>query len=120
MTTRTLHRRALPLGAAVLPLGLALWASAAPTQTKPAAPAGKLQYNRDIRPILVENCFPCHGADSAARKAGLRLDRFNDATAQMNGHAAIVKGNPAASEMVRRITGQGPMMPPPALKKVVT
>ena len=36
---------------------------------------GKLEYNRDIRPILAENCFACHGPDSAARKAGLRLDQ---------------------------------------------
>ena len=36
--------------------------------------AEKLQYNRDIRPILAENCFACHGPDSAARKADLRLD----------------------------------------------
>ena len=36
--------------------------------------AGDLSYNEDIRPILVENCFSCHGADSASRKADLRLD----------------------------------------------
>ena len=40
----------------------------------PAADPGTLSYNGDIRPILVENCFSCHGADSAARKADLRLD----------------------------------------------
>src|SRR5436309_11408846 len=39
----------------------------------------RIQYNRDIQPILSENCFACHGADSAARKAGLRLDHFEDA-----------------------------------------
>ena len=43
----------------------------------PALAAG-LSYNGDIRPILVENCFSCHGADSAARKADLRLDRRDD------------------------------------------
>ena len=49
----------------------------------PAAAAGSpLGYNRDIRPILSENCFNCHGADSAARKAKLRLDRFEDAIAK--------------------------------------
>ena len=41
--------------------------------------ADKLEYNRDIRPILAENCFACHGPDSAARKADLRLDRRDDA-----------------------------------------
>src|SRR4051794_3060138 len=81
------------------------------------ARAGKLEYNRDIRPILAENCFACHGPDSAARKAGLRLDRFTEATADRGGHAPIVKGSPAKSEVVRRVTGQGPVMPPSATKK---
>src|SRR5947209_7670127 len=47
----------------------------------PAGAAEKLEYNRDIRPILAENCFACHGPDSAARKKGLRLDRRDDALA---------------------------------------
>lgn len=48
----------------------------------PAALAqAKYEYNRDIRPILAENCFACHGPDSAARKAELRLDRREDAIA---------------------------------------
>src|SRR3979411_986437 len=45
---------------------------------KPAKPAGKIEYNRDIRPILAENCFACHGPDSASRKAALRVDRGDD------------------------------------------
>src|SRR5678815_1522734 len=57
----------------------ALAAGAAPPKTATSKPqqAGvvKLRYNRDIRPILAENCFPCHGPDSAARKAGLRIDK---------------------------------------------
>ena len=44
-----------------------------------AKPKGTLEYNRDVRPILAENCFACHGPDSAARKAGLRIDRREDA-----------------------------------------
>ena len=39
----------------------------------------RVEYNRDIRPILAENCFSCHGPDSASRKAGLRLDQRDDA-----------------------------------------
>ena len=56
-------------------------------RTKSAQPAGSLQYNRDIRPILAENCFACHGPDSAARKADLRLDSRDDAD-RGRGHRA--------------------------------
>src|SRR5437867_2710231 len=72
----------------------------------PAAPAGaNLEFNRDIRPILAENCFACHGADSAARKANLRLDRREEAIApRKDSPPAIVPGKPEASAMVRRIT----------------
>src|SRR5438045_776053 len=55
----------------------------------------KLQYNRDIRPILAENCFACHGPDSAARKAGLRLDRRDEAIKA----EAIVPGKPDKSSL---------------------
>ena len=58
-----------------------------------------LEYNRDIRPILAENCFACHGPDSAARKADLRLDRRDDAIKAK----AIVPGNPEKSELIERI-----------------
>ena len=40
----------------------------------------EIAYNREVQPILSENCFSCHGTDSAARKANLRLDRSNEAT----------------------------------------
>ena len=62
--------------------------------------ADKLEYNRDIRPILAENCFACHGPDSAARKADLRLDRRDDAVKA----EAIVPGKPDDSELIDRIT----------------
>jgi mono/diheme cytochrome c family protein len=77
-----------------------------------------LQYNRDIRPILAENCFACHGPDSAARKAGLRIDRRDDAVTA----GAINPGNLAASELLRRIESADAdeMMPPPASHKQLT
>src|SRR5580698_9981100 len=60
---------------------------------------GKLEYNRDIRPILAENCFACHGPDSASRKAGLRIDRRDDAIDAK----AIVPGKPTESALIARI-----------------
>ena len=81
----------------------------------PAAASTDLQYNRDVRPILVENCFPCHGPDSAARKASLRLDHFDDAIAPRKDDApAIVPGKPDKSELVHRINATDPddIMPP--------
>lgn len=67
-------------------------------KAQPTAADGVL-YNRDIRPILNDNCFACHGADSAARQAGLRLDIREEAIAMM----AIEPGDPEASEMIDRI-----------------
>ncbi len=73
-----------------------------------------LQYNRDIRPILADNCFACHGADSAAREADLRLDRRDDAI-ESN---AITAGEPDQSEMLARIlTDDADLLMPPAETK---
>jgi hypothetical protein len=83
----------------------------------------EISYNRDIRPILSENCFTCHGPDSAARKASLRLDSFEAATAERkDSKPAIVPGKPEESESIRRImtTDEDDMMPPVKSKKVLT
>lgn len=92
------------------------------TSTRAANAPAKIEYNRDVRPIISENCFPCHGADSAARKAKLRLDRFEDATAASEGvDPAIVPGKPEQSEAIRRIFDQGDdIMPPEKSHKVLT
>src|ERR1041384_6591043 len=70
-----------------------------------------IQYNRDIRPILFDNCFACHGPDSAARQADLRLDKRQAAVDKK----AIVAGHPDESEMIRRILSDDAdeQMPPP-------
>jgi len=83
-----------------------------------ASAADALSFNKDIRPILVENCFGCHGADSASRKADLRLDD-RDAAVESG---AIVPGDPDSSVALDRIFSDDPeeMMPPPAMKKVLT
>src|SRR5437867_2573589 len=81
-----------------------------------AAPA--LEYNRDIRPILAENCFACHGPDSAARKADLRLDRRDDAVKS----GAITPGNLKESMLIDRIFADDAeeVMPPPKTLKKLT
>ncbi len=86
-----------------------------------SAPA-PIEYNRDIRPILTENCFACHGPDSAARKAKLRLDHFDDATAQREDSTpAIVPGKPDESELIRRILVEDDdVMPPTESHKVLS
>ncbi|NBW86516.1 MAG: DUF1549 domain-containing protein, partial [Planctomycetia bacterium] len=76
-------------------------------------------FSRDIKSILSNRCVRCHGPDAAARQGGagegLRLDMFAGATADLGGHAAIVPGDPATSEVLRRITADDPdtVMPPP-------
>lgn len=76
----------------------------------PALVAQDLEYNRDIRPILTENCFACHGPDSAAREADLRLDQ-RDAALEME---AIVPGAPDDSSLWQRIISEDDSQMPPA------
>lgn len=84
--------------------------------------AHSIDYNKDIRPILAENCFSCHGPDSAARKGNLRLDRFDDAILpRKESHPAIVPGKPDDSEVVHRIfaTDDDDRMPPVKTKRTL-
>src|SRR5687767_1715904 len=108
-------------------LTVALVAAAAPFVSRRQAPAAAgtapdfelpatIAFNEHIRPIFVANCFRCHGSDPGSRKAELRLDRPEFAFApRANGRPVIVKGDPAASALVRRITSTDPdtVMPPP-------
>ncbi len=76
--------------------------------------AATVEFNRDIRPILSDKCYTCHGPDKANRKSLLRFDNEAGAMADLGGHFAIVPGDPAKSEMVRRITAENKAlrMPP--------
>ncbi|MBK9316259.1 MAG: PSD1 domain-containing protein [Acidobacteria bacterium] len=78
-----------------------------------------VQFNRDIRPLLSDRCFYCHGPDDKNRKAGLRLDTFEGATKDRGGYRAITPGKPDESELLRRVTSHeaGEMMPPLSAKK---
>lgn len=84
--------------------------------------ADQVDFAREIRPILSEFCFQCHGPDEQKREAELRLDVPDVATAARDGHTAIVPGNPEASELVARITSPDPdsLMPPPETEKQLT
>ncbi len=86
-----------------------------PTAGQAASP---VSYSRDIRPILAENCFSCHGQDANRRKADLRLDTQEG---QRAGHV-VVPGKADESELVRRIlaTEPGEVMPPPKSNRKLT
>jgi hypothetical protein len=81
-----------------------------------------IQFNRDIRPILSDKCFFCHGPDEEERKADLRLDTAAGALADLGGYAAIVPGDPKASELLARLvtTDKDDLMPPPDSGKTLS
>lgn len=84
--------------------------------------ADKLSFNRDVRPILSENCFHCHGPDSAARESGLRLDTFEGVTGGGDSGPAIVPGKPAESLLIERLHASDPTerMPPRDSNRTLT
>src|SRR5688500_19207386 len=80
--------------------------------------ATDVRFNRDIRPILSNNCFACHGPDEKKRKGGLRLDTFEGATApRKNKKPGIVPGKPDQSEVIVRVhtDDEDDQMPPPEI-----
>lgn len=78
----------------------------------PAAGENEIDFNRDIRPILSDKCFFCHGPDEHERKADLRLDTRDGALEDLGGYASMVPGKPEESEFVFRITDPDDPMPP--------
>ncbi|MEY4198966.1 MAG: hypothetical protein RLZZ265_706, partial [Verrucomicrobiota bacterium] len=99
-------------------LGLAVIGTFATAATAAPASAKKVDYNRDIRPVLSDNCFYCHGPDEKKREAKLRLDVREDAIAAK----AFIPGKPDQSELVKRIFTKDPddLMPPPDSHKKLT
>ena len=74
-----------------------------------------VSFSRQIRPLLSDACFECHGPDAARREADLRLDTPDGATADLGGYSAVVPGSPGESELYLRITEEVAelRMPPP-------
>jgi hypothetical protein len=84
-----------------------------------SAGAETVEFNRDVRPILSDKCFGCHGPDSGHRKAGLRLDQRDSATkAAKSGEIPLTPGNPETSHLLQRILShdKDEVMPPPEAK----
>src|SRR2546423_309002 len=84
----------------------------------PAAAQQKVDFSRDVLPILADNCFKCHGPDAKARKADLRLDTRAD----LMKSGVVVPSRSAESELVRRVSSGDPteQMPPPDSNKKLT
>ncbi len=93
------------------------------SQTEKSLAAQEVRYNRDVLPILAEQCFACHGFDKAKREAGLRLDLAEGAKAVLeSGARAIVPGNLEQSALIERIltTDSDLLMPPQESGKQLT
>lgn len=81
-----------------------------------------VDFNRDVRPVLAQHCFKCHGMDEQGRKGKLRLDLRDSATGRgKSGEIAIVPGKPEASEVIKRVfsADEDEVMPPPHTKAVL-
>lgn len=82
----------------------------------------QIDFSRDIRPILSDNCFRCHGPDEETRATELRLDSLQGALADLGGYHAVVAGSTDKSEIITRVNSQDPdlVMPPPSSNKSLT
>ena len=111
-----------PIGLSLLAvfLWIPVTARSEPTSGSDIPAAGKISFDRDVRPILSNHCWKCHGPDAKERKAGLRLDQLDSATTPAeSGKTAIIAKKPADSELVRRILSadSDEQMPPASENK---
>ena len=100
---------------------LAVWFSL-PIATEAASPepaSARIDFNRDVRPLLSDNCFACHGPDEKQRQAGLRLDTREGAFGDRGGYRVIVPGQASESRLYQRISHEQEVarMPPPHFEK---
>ena len=101
----------------ILGLGLVAWGIFPAKPTEPAS--NKVDFNRQIRPILSDNCFACHGPDEQQRQVGFRLDTRQGAFADRGGYRVIVPGNSAGSKLYQKIAHEDEIfrMPPPVAER---
>src|SRR5258708_40032167 len=99
----------------IAPLLIVLLSFLRLTSASEGGAAKPIRFNRDIRPILAENCFHCHGADPGSRKAKLRLDREDGFFGDRKDGPTVVRGKSATSPMYQHVTSDDPdeQMPPP-------
>jgi Protein of unknown function (DUF1553)/Protein of unknown function (DUF1549)/Concanavalin A-like lectin/glucanases superfamily/Planctomycete cytochrome C len=104
----------MAVGCVALSLVIAIGSAAVGADAAGERSASTVEFNRDIKPLLSDRCFPCHGPDAAKRKAGLRLDQEDSAKASRDGRIAIFPGQHDQSELWHRITSNDPehRMPP--------
>jgi hypothetical protein len=104
-----------------LTAGLVLLTLAGVPATGDDQATDKIRFNRDVRPILTENCFACHGPDPGSRKGKLRLDREEGFFGQREAGPTVVKGKPDASPLYLRVMSKDPeeLMPPKKSHKVL-
>ncbi len=105
----------LPRQIAFVPILATLFALSRP----PASVGSEVRFNHDIRPLLSDRCFFCHGPDEKKREAKLRLDTREGATTDLGGYAAITPGQPDKSELITRVIShdRDEVMPPPKSKR---
>ena len=90
--------------------------------TAQAQSSRSVEFNRDIRPILSDNCFVCHGPDNNLRKANLRLDQDKGLFDEKEGVRILAPGKPESSELFKRLIHEkrSERMPPAKTKKELT
>src|SRR5438874_9319091 len=100
-----------------------IWAGLALVVSLGTVGLAEIRFNRDIRPIMAETCFRCHGPDKNSRMAGMRLDLREEALkSTKSGAVPIVPGDPAKSAIVARVFAQDAarIMPPAFAHKELT
>ena len=107
----------MPNRAALLALSITVAAAAGPAAAQDAGGAPAVDFQREVRPILADNCFQCHGPDEGTRQVRLRLDTEAGAFAERPNGRPVVPGDAEASLVYQRVAHDDPRrrMPPPAL-----